>query len=1307
MSDPFVGPKPFDEKNVIYGRDLEIAELRYFLGSKRIVVLYSPSGAGKSSLLNARNGLVNKLRESGRFDVWGPARLNSRPEHPDVNRFSQSLIAGLGGSREQSRLTLAEFVRARQGERNPLLIVDQFEEILRLDPANTKDKHAFFDQLGELLYQPEVWALLVLREDYLAAFQPYVRQVPTHLQNRFRIDFLRRADQARAAVIEPLRAQNRTFASDAVVDNMLANLAKRTLEGKEVIGETVEPLQLQVVCQNLWTRISSRDPAVPIVDKDIGDPSRALAEYYRAKVKRESTEAERQIRDWFDDALITEDGARKLIQVEAVSAAGMPLETLKELEDAYLVRRERRADGGAWIELSHDRLVPPIREDNRDWRSRNLSTLQKAADFWQDKGRLPDLLLRGASLEEAQEWAGSNPLQPFEKEFLKQSERAEDVRRWTRIFRIAIAALGVAAIVTGIWAWQKRGEALAAQAAANQQRNLAESARGDAERATKRATEKEAEARANLVASDLARVLQLTDEQNWDEAMAYLARALRSDPDAPGPRMWVAGLISRAHPRIPLFELAHDAAVTYTAFGPRANRALTVQRSGRDSAVSVWDPATGARIGPALALPYWVTAARLGFGGEVLTIPITEPEQLAAEPKGAVSLWRLRGGRWIETPIGAFQAGGVSDGCFAPDGRGSLILLLNGAFARWDPRTKEIAAIQGPNGEGSGGVFDLALSRDGRHLAGSTPERLLVFDLTTGALKASIRQDSKATFFSWDSRKLFSIDTREKEHLWQVWDLESMDDDPIRGPADGFKGAVIGRDGRLRIVLGETLQTWGLSRPNDNLRADTISSGEALFSSDGRLLAMRDGRGIVIHDTAGSHFGAAPPGADLRHSGELSTAAFSPDGRMLIAGSPARQAVLYSSAVGQLQNRVLAPGGRLNDLAFTAKSGLLAIATSNGAALWDPSGERPDPVPLVEGALVAKVMPQNDSVFTASWNEKARQWEAQAFNESGARISAKPMTHAGRITQLAASGDGRRLFTGSNDRTGRIWDSASGEPLTPPLWHGAPVSFATFAPDGSRVIAAAGDRVFEWDLTGKLLRVSRPYGERISAAALGPAGNFLILGFSEPDGVLGAAVHGLRGLIPGMREMEGQPGPVRFAAVSGVRGLTVSGDTGLLWDLREALPLALNRKLNQRAEWTAAVFNANGRYLLSGAADGSGELWDTQSGIPVGYSFFHEGAIEHAAISAEAAAFAVRNHVHVWPLQATFQRGAAIRNYALEFAALAEFAGGLRLGAEAGSFQRIPLAERQQGIRELQKKPALAGSDVQSLIARIVKDSGL
>lgn len=53
---PYIGPRPFDlaDRHLYFGRSVEIRELLSLIMGHNIVLLYSPSGAGKTSLINTQ-----------------------------------------------------------------------------------------------------------------------------------------------------------------------------------------------------------------------------------------------------------------------------------------------------------------------------------------------------------------------------------------------------------------------------------------------------------------------------------------------------------------------------------------------------------------------------------------------------------------------------------------------------------------------------------------------------------------------------------------------------------------------------------------------------------------------------------------------------------------------------------------------------------------------------------------------------------------------------------------------------------------------------------------------------------------------------------------------------------------------------------------------------------------------------------------------------------------------------------------------------------------------------------------------------
>jgi WD40 repeat protein len=387
---PYVGPRPFERQDSprFFGRDQEARELFSLIVANRAVVLYAPSGAGKTSLLNAQ---VVPLLEAEGFEVWpiarvhGPRPVGLAPEQISNIYALHAILSWEGAKANLSALHdetltsyLSEFLHVPDEsgyERPRLLIYDQFEELFTTYPSRWPEREGFLNQVARALESdPLLRVVFSLREDYLAQLDPYAHLLPRNLGVRFRLERMR-PEAALAAIRGPLRETERNFApgvaEQLVEDLRVVRLESATGELQTVKGEFVEPVQLQVVCQNLWEDLPAEVTTITEEHlRTFGNVDQALASFYERAVNRALPLAgvdEETLRNWFEASLITPAGTRGTVYRGTQQTEGIANEAVETLEDMHLIRGEFRA-GSRWYELTHDRLIVPIQQSNRRWK---------------------------------------------------------------------------------------------------------------------------------------------------------------------------------------------------------------------------------------------------------------------------------------------------------------------------------------------------------------------------------------------------------------------------------------------------------------------------------------------------------------------------------------------------------------------------------------------------------------------------------------------------------------------------------------------------------------------------------------------------------------------------------------------------------------------------------------------------------------------------------------------------------------------------------------------------------------------------
>ncbi len=1066
-TNPFVGPRPFESGEPLYGRDREIRKLDNLLGAERVVLLYSPSGAGKSSLVQA--GLMPQLKRS--FDVWGSTRVNQEPPAGvDGNRYVLSTMAGLEEEvpekRRQSPAVLAgqtlhDYLKGRPRRRSAppavLLIFDQFEEVLTVDPLAVEAKREFFDQLGELLRNPRVWALFVLREDYLAPLDPYAQQVPTHLRNRFRIDLLD-LDGAREAMVSPARRDGREFPAAEQLVHDLATMMVQRADGSFVrrTGHHVEPVQLQVVCRRLWDAMPEDDLSIDPEDlAQFGDVNQALGGYYADSVARIAggdTARERTVREWFDYQLITAGGIRGQVLKGIEESEGLANEVIARILDTHLVRAETRA-GALWYELAHDRLIEPVRTNNAGWHDDHLSEVQQRATLWDNQARPIGMLLAAEEMPAAELWAaGAGVITAAEQDFLDASRRAraavERERRQARRIKwlaVAGAIVSVLALVALVLAVRSRREAENLSRTANAGMLLAEGRITWGNllilEARKPAETPAAVAVLHRALASPVETATLLGHTNSVMAASWSpdgSRVLTGSADQTA-RIWNPENVE------PTATLPGHTGRVLAAWSPDGSRVLT---ASADKTVRIWDVENGETIVTLVEHTNAVMVASWSpDGSRVLTGSVDQTARI----------WDVETGETIVTLVG--HTSWVIAASWSPDGSRVLTASLDQTARIWDVETGEtIATLAGHTGE----VLAASWSPDGsRVLTASWDETARIWNPETGETIATLVGHTdllQAASWSPDGSRVLTASWDETARIWDVETGETIA--TLVGHTHGVWAASWSPDGSRVLTASEdqTARIWfaGTGETIATLVGHTNAVYTASWSPDGAcvLTASEDKTARIWNPENGETIAAL-----LGHTDRVTAPSWSPDGSRVLTASYDETARIWNPENGDNIVTLVGHTGRVLAASWSPDgSRVLTASNDETARIWNP--ENGDIVTLVghtDGVVAGSWSPDGSRVLTASEDKTARIWNP----ENGDNIVTL-VGHTGGVLAGSWSPDGSRVLTASEDKTARIWNPENGENIVTLVGHTSWVVAGSWSPDGSRVLTAS------WDDTARI-----------------------------------------------------------------------------------------------------------------------------------------------------------------------------------------------------------------------------------------------
>ena len=174
---------------------------------------------------------------------------------------------------------------ARLGRSGPVL--RSVRRALHARPDGRRAEARVRRRAREALRNRGRWALFAMREEFVAQLDPYVDLLPTLLRTRYRLDLLTAVGRDRRHT-RPLVSgvEISQDAAERLVDDLRSVKVQRGGATTKEPGPYVEPVQLQVVCRQLWDRPRSTMWSIELPDVlALGEIDRPLAEYYAEQVR--------------------------------------------------------------------------------------------------------------------------------------------------------------------------------------------------------------------------------------------------------------------------------------------------------------------------------------------------------------------------------------------------------------------------------------------------------------------------------------------------------------------------------------------------------------------------------------------------------------------------------------------------------------------------------------------------------------------------------------------------------------------------------------------------------------------------------------------------------------------------------------------------------------------------------------------------------------------------------------------------------------------------------------------------------------
>lgn len=322
------------DKDIFFGRDVEVEELYDRVFETNLVLLYGASGTGKTSIINC--GLANMFENTD----WLPIFIRRKDNiiyslHNCLDKFSMSKKYGNKDIKKQIKSIYLDHFK-------PIyLIFDQFEELFVL--GNEEEQIEFFELLRELIEEGLQCKILIsMREEYIAYLSAYELIIPSLFDNRQRIEKM-----GTLQIQEVIKGTTAAFGIKMKEEEtVLEEIVVKLRDPKEGI----ELSSMQVYLDSMYRKAAALKPNQPIVfSPELIDKTGQFADVLEVFLSEQTDIIESELFEQGSKVkgipttvlftLVTEDGTKKAIETENLYVSLLKRKGITKNEIDYCIKR--------------------------------------------------------------------------------------------------------------------------------------------------------------------------------------------------------------------------------------------------------------------------------------------------------------------------------------------------------------------------------------------------------------------------------------------------------------------------------------------------------------------------------------------------------------------------------------------------------------------------------------------------------------------------------------------------------------------------------------------------------------------------------------------------------------------------------------------------------------------------------------------------------------------------------------------------------------------------------------------------------